>query len=541
MDPVADYVVVGAGSAGAAVAGRLTEDGRRSVLLIEAGPSDVGFWTLVPVGYGHSFRNPRVNWMYWSEPEPGLADRRVYVPRGKVLGGSSSINAMVYSRGQAGDFDDWEAEGNPGWGWADVLTAYRRMENHALGEGPWHGAGGPVGVSQSDADAHPSVRHFLDAARELGIPRSDDLNGATIEGAGIYQVTTKDGLRCSSARAWLWPGRGRANLRIETGVLATRIVLDGRRAAGVACRGRDGIERTALARRGVVLAAGAINTPQLLQLSGIGPPETLAAHGIAVRHAMPAVGRHLQDHICYDHLHRASGPTLNDVFRTPAGRLAAGLRYLVSRRGPLSIGVSQGGGYVRSGPDVARPDIQLYYAPLTYERVKPSPTRKITRTDPFPGFSLSISPCRPTSRGEVTVRSADPAEAPAIRLNLLATDEDAEIALRGARLLRAFARTAALSGFIAEEMRPGPAVSDEDLLADVRERAYSVFHPVGTCRMGPDPATAVVDHRLRVHGLDGLRVIDASVFPCVTSGNTNAPAMMVGERGAAFILEDDPA
>ncbi len=539
MEPVADYVVVGAGSAGAAVAGRLAADGRRRVLLLEAGPSDIGFWTLVPVGYGHSFRNPRVNWMYMSEPEPGLDGRPIYVPRGKVVGGSSSINAMVYSRGQRGDFEDWEAEGNPGWGWAEVLEAYRRMEDHALGAGPYHGAGGPVTVTCQDGECHPLADRFFAAAAELGMARTADLNGETIEGAGHYQITTRGGMRLSSARAFLWPVRGQGNLSCVTRARATRVILDGRRAVGVAFRRGDGPEEEVRAGRGVILAGGSIGTPQLLQVSGIGPAEVLAGVGVPVLHHLPAVGRHLQDHICYDHIHRATEPTLNDIFSPLAGRLTAGLRYLLTRRGPLSISVNHAGGYIRSHPEADRPDVQVYFSPLSYERVPPTPTRKITRTDPFPGFCLSISPCRPTSRGEIAIRSADPAVPPAIRLGLLATPEDVETARRGALFLRALSRTAALSGLIAEEIRPGPAVADEDLVADLRARAYSVYHPVGSCRMGPDPARAVVDHRLRVHGLDGLRIVDASVFPFVPSGNTNAPAMMVGMRAADFIAADE--
>lgn len=532
-----DYIIVGAGSAGCVLASRLTESGRHTVLLLEAGPSDLSVWIQMPIGYGKTFHDPRVNWMYWSEPVPGLADRTVYCPRGKVLGGSSSINAMVYSRGHPGDFDDWAAMGNPGWHWPAVLRAYRKMEDHALGAGPWHGAGGPVHVTDIARAAHPLSHAYLRAGEQAGLAFNPDLNGATIEGVGLYQITTRNGLRLSAARAYLWPARRRPNLRIATQALATRILLEGRRAVGVEYRRRG---RTAAARAGreVILAAGAINSPQLLQLSGIGPPEALRACGVEVRHASPAVGRHLQDHICYDHVYRANRPSLNEELLPWRGRLRAGLRYILTRGGPLSLSVNQGGGFVRLRPDRPRPDLQLYFSPLTYERTPPG-KRALMKPDPFPGFCTSASPCRPTSRGHVRIRSADPDEAPLIQPNLLSTESDVADALAGARLLRRLAATPSLASVIEAELKPGPDVeSDEELIADIRQRSYSVFHPVGTCRMGPDPAEAVVDHRLRVHGIAGLRVIDASVFPAITSGNTNAPVMAVGEIGAERVLED---
>ncbi|MSP81970.1 MAG: choline dehydrogenase [Alphaproteobacteria bacterium] len=532
-----DYIVVGAGSAGCIVASRLSESGRYRVLLLEAGPSDLRFWIQTPIGYGKCFHDPRVNWMYRTEGVPGLDGRPSYWPRGKVLGGSSSINAMVYSRGQAGDFDDWEALGNPGWGWRDVLPVYRRMEDHALGAGPYHGAGGPVHVTTIDGLVHPLTDVFIKAGVEAGIPASPDLNGATIEGVGHYQITTRDGLRLSAARAYLWPARRRPNLRIVTGALVTRIVLDGTRATGVVFdRGGRSVE--AHAAREVILCGGSVNSPQLLQLSGIGPPETLRDCGVAVRHASPAVGRNLQDHLCYDHTYRAAVPSLNDELNTWVGKLRAGLRYVLTRRGPLSLSLNQGGGFYRSRPGLARPNIQLYFSPLTYERA-PVGVRPLMSPDPFPGFYTSISPCRPESLGFLRIGSADPHVPPVIHPNYAATDFDRQELLEGARFLRLLAATPSMARVIAEEIKPGPAaVTDADLLADVQARAYSVFHPVGTCAMGPDPTRAVVDHRLRVHGIAHLRVIDASIFPTLTSGNANAPAMMIGEKGAAMVLED---
>jgi len=535
-----DYIVVGAGSAGCAVAARLTEDGRHRVLLLEAGPSDRRFWVQVPIGYGKTFYDPRVNWMYESEPVPGFGGRRCYFPRGKVLGGSSSINAMVYSRGQASDFDDWEALGNPGWGWKDVLPVYKRMEDHALGAGPWHGAGGPLHVSDVSRASHPLTRSFIKAGEESGLPFTADLNGESIEGIGFYQINTRDGLRMSAARAYLWSARRRPNLRIETGALAGRILFEGRRAVGIAYE-QGGRAREARARREVILSGGSINTPQLLQLSGVGPGPLLQSCGIGVVRDSPAVGRNLQDHLCHDYVYRCRVASLNNELNNWPGRIRAGLRYVLTRGGPLALSVNQGGGFFRSSAELTRPNMQLYFCPLTYEKVPPG-TRALLKPDPFPGLTLSASPCRPTSRGELRIRSSDPRDAPLIFPNYLSTNHDVEELLAGARFLRRLADAPALAAVIDRELKPGPAVASEgELVADIRARSYSVFHPVGTCRMGPDSAEAVVDHRLRVHGLGGLRVIDASIFPTVTSGNTNAPAIMVGEMGAALVLEDAAA
>jgi choline dehydrogenase len=531
------YIIVGAGSAGCVLANRLTANGRHRVLLLEAGPSDRRPWIQIPIGYGKTFYNPRFNWMYRSEPVPGLDHRVIYFPRGKVLGGSSSINAMVYSRGQAGDFDDWAALGNPGWGWADVLPLYRRMEDHALGSGPYHGAGGPLRVTDISGDEHPLTRVYLQAGQEVGLPLSRDLNGASIEGVGLYQINTSGGFRMSASRAYLWPARKRPNLRIEVEALATQVLLDGDRAIGIAYE-QHGRKHEVRAAKEVILAGGAINSPQLLQLSGIGDEALLRALGIPVRHHLPAVGQNLQDHLCHDYVYRAKRPSLNDTLSPWYGKLLAGLRYVLQRRGPLALSLNQGGGFFRSRADSARPDIQLYFSPLTYEKAVPG-VRALTRTDPFSGFTTSVSPCRPTSRGHIEIKSSDPKQAPAIHPNYLATNHDVEELLAGARFLRRLAATPALSSIIDAELKPGPAkVTDAELVADIRARAYSVFHPVSTCRMGPEAAENVVDPRLRVHGLAGLRVIDASIFPTVTSGNTNAPAIMVGEKGADLVLAD---
>ena len=532
-----DFIVIGAGSAGSVVASRLSEDGHHRVLLLEAGPSDRRLWVQIPIGYGKTFYDPRVNWMYRTEPIPAFGGRVNYVPRGKLLGGSSSINAMVYIRGQAADFDEWEAQGNPGWGWRDVLAQYKRIEDHCLGPSEEHGAGGPLHVSEASQEAHPLCQAFFRAGAEAGLSFNRDLNGKSQEGVGYYHFTIRDGLRMSAARAFLWPAMGRKNLRVETTALATRIAVEGGRAVAVEYT-RNGVRQRAEARREIILSAGAINSPQLLQLSGIGPAVLLKSLGIDVVCDRPAVGQNLQDHLCYDHVYRSRVPTLNDELNPWWGKVAAALRYAAFRRGPLSLSVNQAGGFFRSGPEQSRPNIQLYFSPLSYERTPPG-VRALTKPDPFSGFLLSVSPCRPTSRGHLQIRSPNPGDAPAIHPNYLSTNSDIAELLIGARFLRRLASTEALGKVIDEELKPGPGtVTDEALIEDIRARSYSVFHPVGTCRMGPNPWDSVVDSRLRVHGVGGLRVIDASIFPTVPSGNINGPCMMTGAKGADLILQE---
>lgn len=532
-----DYIIVGAGSAGCVLAHRLTENGRYKVLLLEAGGSDLRFWLQVPIGYGKSFHDGRVNWMYRTEPEASLAGRQSYWPRGKVLGGSSSTNAMVFIRGQHEDFEHWKALGNPGWGWSDVLPYFRKMEKSARGPNEWRGRDGPLSVTDVSKDLHPLCQTFLRAGAELGLPRNADFNGATQEGVGLYEITTRDGRRMSTARAYLHPAMKRANLRVETRAQVTRIVFDGTRAAGVTYV-QGGVTRTARAAREIILSSGAINSPLLLQHSGVGPAPHLQALGLPVVLDSPAVGRHLQDHLCIDYLYRSLVPTLNQQLRPWHGKLWAGLRYIVSRSGPLALSVNQGGGFIRSRPGLDRPNMQLYFSPVSYTRA-PVGKRPLMSPDPFPGFLLSAQPCRPTSRGTVQIRSADPFDAPVIVPNSLATDDDVDELLEGALFLRRLAAAPSLAAVIEEELKPGRAVQSRDqLLEDIRQRASTVFHPVSTCRMGPDPREAVVDHNLKVHGIGSLRVIDASVFPELTSGNTNAPAIMVAEKGADLVLAD---
>jgi choline dehydrogenase len=535
--PSFDYIIVGAGSAGCVLARRLTESGRYKVLLLEAGGSERRFFIQLPIGYGKSFHDPNVNWRYRTESEPALADRQGYWPRGKVLGGSSAINAMVYVRGQDADFDDWERAGNPGWGAGNVRGYFRRMEDFSGGADAWRGSGGPLHVADVSRDCHPLCQSYLRACDEIGLARNPDYNGRQFEGVGLYQITAQGGLRVSAARAYLRPAMKSAALRVETHAHVQRILFEKGRAIGVEYV-RGGVSTQARAGGEVILATGSINSPQLLQLSGIGPGDLLRRHGIAPLRESSAVGRNLQDHLCIDHVYRSRLPTLNQVLGTWTGRTRAALRYLMTRRGPLSLSVNQGGGFVRSHPDRAHPDLQLYFCPMSYTRAVPG-KRALLRPDPFPGLLLGAQPCRPTSRGLIEIASTDPHAAPRIVPNSLSTDHDIEQMLECTRLVRKLAAAPSLAAVIEAELLPGAAAtSDAQLLDDIRRRCSTVFHPVGTCAMGPDPRTAVVDGTLKVHGVGGLRVIDASIFPNLTSGNTNAPTMMVAEKGADLVLAD---
>lgn len=530
-----DYVIVGAGSTGCVLANRLTASGRHRVLLLEAGGSDRKFWIRTPIGYGRTFYDARVNWMYLTEPDPETGGRVSYWPRGKVLGGSSSINAMVYIRGQPTDFDDWEAAGNPGWGWKDVLPYFQKAENNALGAGELRGIGGPLDVADASASMHPLCQHYLRGCAELGFEIVRDMNGPRTECVGLYQITTQNGVRASSATAYLRPAMRRSNLRVVTEAHATRVLFEGSRTVGVEYV-TGGRSETVRAGREVILSTGSVNSPQLLQLSGVGPADLLRRHGIAVVRDMPAVGRNLQDHLGMDYLYRSRLPTLNDDLYPWHGKLRAGLRYVLTRRGPLSLSVNQGGGFIRTRDGLARPNIQLYFSPVSYLKAPPG-TRPLMNPDPYPAFLLGYSTCRPKSRGYIQIRSRDPFAPPEIHPNYLTAAEDMVELLEGARFMRRLAATASMRSIIEAEMKPGPDVQSEaELIADIRQRCGTVFHPVSTCMMGPDPGRAVVDSQLRVHGIGGLRVIDASVFPNVTSGNTNAPTIMVAEKAADMVL-----
>ncbi len=537
MSEVFDYVIVGAGTAGCVLANRLSADGKTKVLLLEAGGSDRTIWIQLPIGYGRTFFDARVNWMYDTEPVAGLANRSSYWPRGKVIGGSGSLNAMVHVRGQRHDFDDWAELGNPGWGWDDVLPYFIKSEDHDHGASEWHGSGGPQRVTDISARAHPLCQTFIETGKALGLPFTPDLNGSLCEGVGIYQINTRKGQRASTANEYLRPALRLGNVDLRTKAHATRILFEGKRATGVEYR-RGGQKLQAYARREVILSGGSINSPQLLQLSGIGNADLLQSLGIETFIDAKAVGQNMQDHVAVSYFYKTSVPTLNDMLGPLSGKIRAGLLYLLNRSGPLSMSVNQGGGFVRSGPDQKRVNLQLYFSPVSYTQ-SPLSERKLLNPDPFSAFLLSFNSCRPTSRGHLQISSPDPFQYPVIQPNYLSTDLDIEEARAGNRMLRALARTAPLSDIITDELLPGRHVqSDEELFDDFRKRADTVYHPTSTCMMGIDSATSVVDARLRVHGIEGLRVVDASVFPTITSGNINAPTVMVAEKGAAMILED---
>jgi choline dehydrogenase len=525
-----DYIIVGAGSAGCVLADRLTASGRHRVLLLEAGGHDRHVWIHVPLGYGKLFNDRRVNWLYASEPEPELDNRRIIQPRGKVLGGSSSINGLLYIRGQHADYDHWRQLGNTGWSFDDVLPYFRRAENQERGEDALHGTGGPLSVSDV-CEPHPLCEAFIEAAQQAGFPRNDDFNGPAQEGAGYFQYTARCGRRCSTAVGYLREARRRPNLTVVTNALATRILLSGRRATGIEYR-RGDARHVAHAGREVILAGGAFNSPQLMQVSGLGPAPLLQSLGIDVVADMPGVGADLQDHLQVRMQYRCTEPiTMNDVVHHWRHRTVAGLRYLLFRKGLLAIGAGYVGGFFRTGPQAATPDVQVHFLIFSGDTAGAALHK-------FPGFITSVCQLRPESRGFVRIRSADPREPPAIQPRYLSAPADRDTLVAGMRLLQRIMRQPAMRRYIAEERVPAPSVtSDEALLAFARASATTVFHPTSTCRMGAD-ATAVVDERLCVRGIGGLRVVDASIMPTVVSGNTNAAVVMIGEKGADMILQD---
>jgi choline dehydrogenase len=525
-----DYIIVGAGSAGCVLANRLTADGKYSVLLLEAGPEDSHLWIHIPLGYGRLFKEKAVNWMYQTEPEQGLNGRSVFQPRGRVLGGSSSINGLLYVRGQHEDYDRWRQHGNLGWGFDDVLPYFKKAEDQTRGADDFHAVGGPLPVSDW-RHADPLSAAFVDAAAEVGFPKNSDFNGATQEGAGFFQTTTRGGRRASTAVAYLRSAKARPNLHVETSALAERILFEGRRAVGVAYR-TAGIPRTARARKEVLISGGAFNSPQLLQLSGVGPADLLRQHGIEVVLDAPGVGNDLQDHMQVRVVMRCSQAiTLNDIVNNPIRKALTGLRYAMFRTGPLTIAAGTSGAFFKTNPRLATPDIQIHFLPFSTDKMG-------EKLHPFSGFTASVCQLRPESRGSLRIKSADPAAPPEIRINYLASDVDRVTNVEGLKILRRILHARALAPYVVEEVDPGDKItSDEALLAYCRARGTTIYHPTSTCRMGNDPL-AVVDQRLRVRGLDGLRVIDASVMPDLVSGNTNAPVIMIAEKASDMILHD---
>jgi choline dehydrogenase len=525
-----DYVIVGAGSAGCVLANRLSADGKFSVLLLEAGPKDTNIWIHVPLGYGKLFKEKTVNWMYQTEPEPGLGGRQVFQPRGKVLGGSSSINGLLYVRGQHEDYDRWRQRGNTGWGYDDVLRYFKKAENQARGADPYHGTGGPLSVSDW-RHADPLSEAFVKAAVETGIPFNPDFNGAAQEGAGFFQTTTRRGRRASSAFSYLRPARDRSNLRIETAALAQRVVFDGRRAVAVEYL-QNGSVRVARARKEILLSGGSYNSPQLLQLSGVGPAELLKQHGIDVVLDSAGVGNDLQDHLQVRIVMRCSQRvTLNDVVNDPLRKVIAGLRYAVSRKGPLTIAAGTSGAFFKTSPRLATPDIQIHFIPFSTDKMG-------EKLHAFSGFTASVCQLRPESRGSLRIKSTDPTAPPAIRINYLATETDRRAFIDGIRILRQILAAPALKPYVVDEVYPGANITnDDDVLDFCRNTGSTVYHPTSTCRMGNDPL-AVVDQRLKVRGIEALRVVDASVMPDLMSGNTNAPTIMIAEKASDMILQD---
>ncbi len=525
-----DYVIIGAGTAGCVLANRLTEDGKYTVLLLEAGPSDNYPWIHIPIGYAKTMFNPKYNWMFNTEPEAQMNGRKIYWPRGKVLGGSSSINGLVYIRGQAEDYDHWAALGNTGWSFNEVLPYFKKLEFNERGESKYHGGSGPIACSDIH-ERHELMDAIICAGNELGVPTTDDFNGGSQEGVGYFQLFTRRGWRCSTAKGYLGPARTRANLAVETNALVTQIVFDGKRAAGVKFSQRGRLFEVKAARE-VLLCAGAVQSPQLLELSGIGAASVLRQHGIPVVANLPGVGENLQDHLQFRLIYKCKKPiTTNDALNSIWGKIGIGLKWLKNRSGPMGIGINHGGMFAHALPDAKTPDIQFHFAALSAEMAA-------GKSHPWSGFTFSVCQLRPTSRGSVHIKSKDPLVPPSIRPNYLATVEDQRCALAAVRYARTLANTNAMRAYTESEYRPGPqATSDEDLLAFCQNYGATIFHPSSTCKMGSDDM-AVVDARLRVRGVNNLRVVDCSIMPTLVSGNTNAPVVMIAEKASDMILED---
>ncbi len=528
-----DFIVTGAGSAGAVVASRLSESGRHTVLLLEAGPPDTNPWIHIPLGFAKTFIDPAVNWKFESAPQPTLDNRRLYLPRGKTLGGSSSINGMVYIRGNHADYDEWRQRGCVGWDWDSVLPFFRKAENQARGESKYHGTGGPLNVSDQPKQFELSDA-VIDACEQAGIPRNPDFNGANQEGCGYYQTTTSNRRRWSTAKAYLDPARSRPNLTIRTGAHATRVLITGERATGVEYATANG-RQTAVARIEVIVSGGTYGSPQLLQLSGLGPAQHLQDMGINVVRDMPAVGSNLHDHFNTYLSWRCTRPiTLNDLENSWPRKIAAAIRYGLLRSGPMASNGIHAGLFTRSDPRLERPDLQINL--LEWSTLERTKDKVIPHG--FPGFTLSPVHLKPDGRGTVRLASTDPLAPPSILFDFLHSDYDMRAVVTGIRLVRKIAQQPALRPYIAEEIAPGPATeSDAGIEAFVRQTGVSNHHPSSTCAMGTGTNT-VVDPRLRVHGIAGLRVADASIMPSVVAGNTNAPSIMIGEKAAAMILED---
>lgn len=524
-----DYAVVGAGSSGCVIANRLSADPSTTVALLEAGGPDTNPWIHIPVGYFKTMHNPSLDWCYRTEPDPGLNGRSIDWPRGKVLGGSSSLNGLLYVRGQKEDYDRWRQMGNVGWGWDDVLPLFKRSEDQERGEDAFHGTGGPLSVSNMRIQ-RPICDAWVAAAQEAGYPFNPDYNGADQEGVGYFQLTTRNGRRCSAAVAYLKPIRNRPNLNIITRALVTKVELDGKKATGLLYRDRSGEVKSIKVRREIILSGGAINSPQILMLSGIGDPDQLKANGIEPVHSLPGVGKGLQDHLQARLVFKCNEPTLNDEVRSLFNQARIALKYALFRAGPMTMAASLATGFLKTRPEVQTPDIQFHVQPWSAD----SPGEGV---HPFSAFTMSVCQLRPESRGELRLDGPDPASYVKIIPNYLSTETDCRTIVDGVNIARDIARHNPLASKISEEFRPTSDLSRDDYKGTLdwaRSNSVSIYHPTGTCAMGTSESS-VVDPNLKVKGIENLRVADCSIMPEIVSGNTNAPAIMIGEKASELL------